>query len=138
MSDIFVGIAYSLAGCGLLVLCIGIITSIREWFFLRSAIVATGTITDRREGVNPEGGRLYIYDILFKTRSDNEQKISLKNRQEWEPGKEVSISYQPAKPGRAMFKKSTMPGLTAFTIWGSVLLLLGLLFLFISTNMVSI
>jgi hypothetical protein len=37
-----------------------------------------------------------------------------------------------------MFKKSTIPGLTAFTICGSLLLLLGLLFLFISTNLVSI
>jgi hypothetical protein len=138
MSDIFVGIAYSLAGCGLLVLFIGIITSIREWFFLRSAVVATGTITDRREGVNPEGGRLYIYDILFKTHADDEQRVSLNNRQEWETGKEVSISYLPQKPGQAMFKKSTIPGLTAFTICGSLLLLLGLLFLFISTNLVSI
>lgn len=138
MSDIFVGIAYSLAGCGLLVLCIGIITSLREWLFLRSAIVTTGTITDRREGVNPEGGRLYIYDILFKTPSDDEQKVSLKNRQEWETGKEVSIGYQPQRPGQVMFKKSTLPGLTAFTICGSILLLFGLLFLFISTNLVSI
>ncbi len=138
MSDMFIGIAYSLAGCGLLVLCIGIVTALREWFFLRSAIVTTGTITDRREGVNPEGGRLYIYDILFKTRSDDEQTVSLKNRQEWEAGKEVSISYQPQKPSQAMFKKSTIPGLTIFTICGSVLLILGLIFLFISTNLVSI
>lgn len=138
MSDIFIGIAYSLAGCGLLILFIGIFTSIREWLFLRSAVVATGTITGRREGINPEGGRLYIYDVLFKTRSDDEQKVSLKHRQEWEPGKEVSISYQPQKPDKAMFKKSTIPGLTAFTICGFILLLFGMLFLFISTNMVSI
>ncbi len=138
MSDIFIGIAYSLAGCGLLVLCIGIFTSIREWLFLRSAAVATGTITDRREGVNPEVGRLYVYDILFKTPSDDEQKVSLKHRQEWEPGKEVSISYQPKRPNRAMFKKSMIPGLTAFTICGFLLLLFGLLFLYISTNLVAI
>lgn len=138
MSDIFIGIAYSLAGCGLLILCIGIFTSLREWLFLKSAVVATGTITDRREGVNPEVGRLYIYDILFKTPSDDEQKVSLRHRQEWELGKEVSISYQPKKPSRAMFKKSTVPSLTAFTICGFLLLLFGLLFLFISNNMVSI
>ena len=138
MSDIFIGMAYSLAGCGLLILCIGIITSIREWLFLKSAVVTTGTVTGRRDGVNPEVGRLYIYDILFKTRSNDEQKVSLKHRQEWELGKEVSISYHPQKPERAMFKKSTIPGLTISTICGSLLLLLGLLFLFVSTNLVSI
>ena len=138
MSDIFIGMAYLFAGCGLLILCLGIFTSLREWLFLRNAVVTTGTITDRREGVNPEVGRLYIYDILFKTPSEDERKVSLKHRQEWELGKEVSISYHPQKPDMAMFKKSTLPGLTAFTICGIILLLFGLIFLFVSTNLVSI
>ena len=100
MSDIFVGIAYSLAGCGLLVLCIGIITSVREWLFLRSAIVTTGTITDRREGINPEGGRLYIYDILFKTRSDDDPRPDrLYYLRLYSPALRPALPFYQHKPG---------------------------------------
>ncbi len=138
MSDIFIGIAYSLAGCGLLLLCIGITTSMREWLFLKKAIVTTGTVAERHEGLNPEGGKLYIYDILFKTRSDEEQKVSLKHRHEWEVGKEVSIGYLPQTPTKAMFKKPIVPGFTVLTVSGFLFLLFGLLFVFISENLVSI
>lgn len=138
MSDIFIGIAFSLAGCGLLLLFIGMTTSIREWLFLKNAIVTTGTIVERHEGLNPEGGKLYIYDILFKTRSDDEQKVALKHRSEWEIGKEVSISYHAQKPARAMFKKPIIPGFSLLTVSGFLFLLLGLLFVFISENLVAI
>ncbi|GAC1376488.1 MAG: hypothetical protein NVSMB44_45350 [Ktedonobacteraceae bacterium] len=138
MSDVFIGISYSLAACGVLVLCIGAITFLREWLFLRNAIVTTGTITERRPGLNPEGGKIYIYDILFKTRSDEEQKISLKHRQEWEPGAEVSIGYRAHKPTQAMFKRSTLPALIIFTASGLVLLLVSLFCFFISNNLVAI
>ena len=138
MSDIYIGIAFSLAGCGLLLLFVGMTTSIREWLFLKNAIVTTGTIIDRREGLNPEGGKLYIYDILFKTLSDDEQKVALKHRHVLEVGKEISIGYQAQKPDKVMFKKPIIPGFTLLTVCGLFFLLLGLLFVFISENFVSI
>jgi hypothetical protein len=138
MSDVFIGIAYSLAGCGLLLLFIGMTTSIREWLFLKNAVVTTGTIVERHEGLNPEGGQLYIYDILFKTTSDDEQKVSLKHRHELEVGEEVSIGYQAQKPASAMFKKTVIPGFTILTVSGFLFLIFGLLFFFVSENFVSI
>jgi hypothetical protein len=137
VSDIFVGIASSLAGCGLLLLLIGTTTSLREWLFLKRAIVTTGTIIERHEGFNPQGGKLYMYDILFKTRSDHEQKVSLDHYHELEIGAEVSIGYQAKKPARAMFNKPIIPGFTMLTACGLLFLLVGLFFLFASGNLGS-
>ncbi len=138
MIDMFTGLAYSIAGCGLLALCIGLLTSLREWWFLRNAIVTTGTIVTSTENEHPETGTFYEYAIRFKTRTEQEQQVTFKNRHVWEVGHELQLSYQPAKPEKAILKNerpSRIPGLTSSTLWGGTLLLLGLILLYASETL---
>jgi hypothetical protein len=109
----------------------GVYSFVRNWRFLRTAIRASGTVTEMRERPGSEGGTTYTPIVTFTAQSGEAIHFTSRvssNQPRFHVGQEVPVVYDPHHPQHA-----SMPSFIVF--WFAALLFGGFGLLFIMAGL---